>query len=169
MKDMKNNMILAIVVVAVVAAGAGFFGGMKYQQRKLITGFGRLANGQGNGTMMFGRNGQQAGGQQGGQGSRIGTQGFRPVSGSILSTGDNSITVKLADGSTKIVLLSDSTQLNKADQASKQDLKVGATVAVFGQTNADGSVSAQNIQLNPQTMMLQSGTNGTPSASPKAQ
>jgi len=59
------------------------------------------------------------------------------------------ITVKLPDGSSKIILLSEKTSINKASEGSVADLVVGEKVAVFGTTNTDGSVTAQNIQINP--------------------
>jgi len=59
------------------------------------------------------------------------------------------ITVKLEDGSSKIILLSEKTSINKASEGSITDLTAGEKVAVFGTTNADGSVTAQNIQINP--------------------
>ena len=64
-------------------------------------------------------------------------------------SGDDSVTVKLMDGTSKIVLFSDKTEINKAQQAQTADLKVGEKVMVMGQENSDGSVTAQNIQLNP--------------------
>lgn len=87
----------------------------------------------------------------------IGNQnGFRPVNGEIVSADDNSITVKLVDGSSRIVLFNDKTEINKAEVATKDNLKVGEKVAVFGTSNTDGSVTAQNIQLNPIIKALQS-------------
>ncbi len=143
---MNKNVIMTILII-VVGAGA-FFGGMKYQQSK-VPSFGRQFNG-----MQGGRNGQ-------GQPSGI-RQNFRPVNGEIISADDKSITVKLTDGSSKIVLLSDKTEINKAGEATKVDLKVGEKVAVFGQQNSDGSVSAQNIQLNP-INQFRNMVSGTPS------
>lgn len=128
---MKNT-VITVILVLVVGAG-GFFGGMKYQQGKRPD-FARQF-GQGQGV----RAGQ-------GQGNR---QGFRPVNGEIISSDDKSITVKLQDGSSKIVLFSDKTTINKAAEATKDDLKSGEKVAVFGTENSDGSVTAQSIQLNP--------------------
>ena len=142
---MKNNTILIAIIAALVFGGGGFFAGMKYQDSNLAKNSGREFNRAGN-------RGQF--GQRGGMG--------RPVAGEILSSDDKSITVKLQDGSSKIVLFSDKTQINKAAVAAETDLKVGEKVAVFGSENSDGSVTAQNIQLNPMFRGM-----GTPSASPK--
>lgn len=140
---MKNQNTLIITILLVVLVGGGaFFAGMKFQQSK-----GRqFANG-------------QLGGRITGQGQAQGGNrtGFRPVNGDIISTDDKSITVKMTDGSSKIVLVSQTTVINKASSATKEDLKVGEKVAVFGQSNTDGSVTAQNIQLNP----VLRGGNGT--------
>jgi len=127
---MNKNLIITLVLV-VVAAGGGFFGGMKYQQSKQPA----ARQFAGNRTGMVGRQGNAA--------------VFRPVSGDIINADDKSITVKLQDGSSKIVLFSDNMTINKADTASRGDLKVGEKVAVIGQQNSDGSVTAQSIQLNP--------------------
>jgi len=128
---MKKNLVVTIII-AVLVGGAGFFAGMKYQQGKQRN----LAR------QFFG----QIGGRQGAGANRL---GFRPVNGEIIDADEKSITVKLQDGSSKIVIVSETTQINKAEQASKQDLKVGEKVAVFGSENSDGSITAQNIQINP--------------------
>jgi len=129
---MKNIYIVVAIIVVIVGAGA-FFAGMKYQQSKQPAFLREFGGRQGQGT--------------GTGGNRV---GFRPVNGEIISSDDKSITVKLQDDSSKIVLLSDNTEINKAAEATKEDLKVGEKVAVFGQENSDGTVTAQNIQLNPQ-------------------
>src|SRR4030043_899718 len=135
---MKNNLIIFAIIVILVGCGA-FFSGMKYQQSKSP----RFGN--------FGgiRNGQSAQREQG--------QSFRPVNGEIISQDDTSITVKLANGSSKIVLVNDNTAINKSAEGSKADLTVGEKIAVFGTQNSDGSVTAQNIQLNPQFRGMPSG------------
>lgn len=140
---MKNNLIIVILGVVIIGAGT-FFGGMKYQQHK------QPAVGQ------FGPGSRQGNGNQtpSNGNNNANRTGFRPVAGEIISNDDKSITVKLQDGSSKIVLVNDKTTINKADEATKEDLKVGEKVSVFGSTNADGSVTAQNIQLNPITRQL---------------
>lgn len=150
---MKNNHIFLILVLLVVIGAGAFYGGMKYQQ------------GQQTSLSQAGAGGGNSAGARGGGARGAGNRnGFRPVSGDILSADDTSITVKLADGSSRIVLINDKTTINKAVVAAKADLKVGEKVAVFGTTNTDGSVSAQNIQLNPIARMGAGGT--SPQATP---
>lgn len=134
---MKDTKVIVVAVIVFVLAGAGgFFAGMKYQQSR---------RGQ-----FFGRNNSQSGNRNRPTGQQRFSQGVRPVRGEIISQDDKSITVKLADGSTKIILLSTDTSINKATAGTKDDLKTGEQVLVVGNQNSDGSISAQNIQLNPQ-------------------
>lgn len=130
---MKNVKLIAVVLI-IVALGGGFFAGMKYQQSKSPAV--RFGNFQGARNGNFGQRGT--------------TAGFRPLNGDIISMDDKSITVKLQDGSSKIVLLSDTTAFSKSTNGSKSDLKTGEKVAVFGTENSDGSVTARSVQLNPQ-------------------
>jgi hypothetical protein len=97
---------------------------------------------------------RQGGNQQG--------SGGRPVNGQIISTDDKSFTVKMQDGSSKIGIVSDQTQYNQSQQASKTDLKVGDTVIAIGTTNSDGSVTASNVQLNPVIRNFGQGANPSP-------
>lgn len=146
-KSNNANLAIAVVATLIIAGGAGFFGGMKYQESRRGS-FARQLNGQG---IRPGQNGTR--------------QGFRPVSGEIISSDATSVTVKLTDGSTKIVILTDKMTINKAEAATKDDLKTGVTVAVFGTENTDGTVTAESIQLNPQLRM--GGLRGaSPSAAP---
>lgn len=138
---MKHNLLLTTVLV-VIAAGAGFFGGMKYQQSQR-----RTFNGQTENSQFAFRQGNGFGQGRVGNGTNRG--GFRPVAGQIVNSDEKSITVKLQDGSSRIVIISDKTQINKAEKVDRSELKSGVEVAVFGMENNDGSVTAQNIQLNP--------------------
>lgn len=127
---MKKHM-TTIVLITVLTAAAAFFAGMKYQQSK-----GQSLN---RGQFMQ-RNGNGNGARAGG----------RSVTGEILSKDETSITVKMVDGSSKIILISQTTGINKASEGTVDDLKAGEKVAVFGKENSDGSITAENIQLNPQ-------------------
>jgi hypothetical protein len=128
-----KSLYLVVAILVVIVSGGAFFGGMKYQQSKQPA---------------FLRQMDSVQGQRTGTGNN--RLGFRPVNGEIISSDEKSITVKLQDGSSKIVLFSDSTEINKAAEATKEDLKAGEKVAVFGTENSDGTVTAQNIQLNPE-------------------
>lgn len=141
---MKKNVIAIVLLAAVVAGSGGFFIGKKYQENKrqiFSRQFGNLQNG-------------RQGNQGFGNGNRM---TFRPVSGEIISQDEKSVTVKAQDGSSKIVLLSENTKINRAAEASKEDLKTGEKVAVFGTANADGSITAENIQINPSLNALPLG------------
>lgn len=153
-----------MVVIGLIALGIGFFGGMQYSNYQRAQLRGQFAGGQfGGGASGFG--GRMMGSQQVGGGNRMMFRnGSRPVYGQIVSQDDKSITVKMNDGSSKIVILSVKTSINKASEATKDDLKTGDNVAVFGTENSDGSVTAQNVQLNP----VMRGLQGTPGASPSA-
>src|SRR4030043_1001221 len=106
---MKNNLIIFAIIVILVGCGA-FWGGMKYQQSK----------GPHFGNFPGVRSGQQI----------QGDQGIRPVNGEIISQDEKSITVKMQDDSSKIVLVGDNTTINKSAEGSKSDLIVGGQVAV---------------------------------------
>lgn len=159
---MKNNLVVIALVALLVGGGLGFFGGMRYQKSQRAPGFGQFANGQ------FGGRGG-AGGNSTRGGSAFGRGGG--VVGDILSVDASSITVKLPDGSSKIVLLTGSTSINKAAAGSKSDLVVGTRVAAFGATNSDGSVTATNVQINPvmRGPIGASGTSGGTSSGTPAQ
>ena len=99
---MKNKNVVITILALIIVAGGAFFAGTKYQQSQTPS-FARQFNGAGN------RNGNQNG------------VGFRPVSGQIIASDDKSITVKLQDGSSRIVILSDKTTINKVAEGTKAD------------------------------------------------
>lgn len=130
----NSKNLMTIVAVAVVVVALGFFGGMQYQKSKSPS-FepGQFQNG------MVRRDGTA---------TRNGDfQGARPVNGEIVSIDENTLTVKIQDGSSKIVILSDSTVINKTSDGSKEDLKEGEQIMVIGTEGVDGTVTAQNISI----------------------
>ncbi|KKR10982.1 MAG: hypothetical protein UT39_C0012G0004 [Candidatus Woesebacteria bacterium GW2011_GWA1_39_21] len=123
-------------VLVLVVGGGVFYAGMKYQQHRVGNQFRQFA-------------GTRVGVNQNGVRNGVNNQNFgnRPISGQILSVDDKAITLKLNDGSTKIVILSDSTAINQSTQAQKSDLVEGGQVTVIGTINSDGSVTAQDVQI----------------------
>lgn len=139
---MKNNLIIAIVGTIIISGGAGFYGGMKYQESK---------------SPAFSRNFPQGlEGRTGQNDQNPRTNGLRPVAGEILSLDDQSLTIKLVDESSKIIILTDTSKINKTQEGSLEDLKVGESISVFGQENTDGSVTAENIQIGSTIRQLPS-------------
>lgn len=130
-KNKKQHQIV-MVGISIILVTLAFFAGAKYQVAKTPT---------------FDRS-RLAGMVSRGQGMGQAT-GANMIRGEIGSIDPDTLTVKLVDGSSKIIFLSDTTAVSKSDQATINDLIVGSQVVVFGQTNSDDSVSAQNIQLNP--------------------
>jgi hypothetical protein len=128
---MAKNPLLITLIVAVVVGAAAFFGGMQYQKTQQSAGRFGAAN------MQIPVGARRPGGQT----------GANAVRGEIISASDSNVTVKLADGSSKIVILSGNTTVSEATTAAKSALQSGKQVIIFGTTNTDGSITAQNIQL----------------------
>lgn len=139
---MNKQLISAVVAAIILAGGSGFYGGMAYGQNK------SAGSAQLSGRMRF-----QGGAEDGtarAERAFIGRgQGGGFVAGEILAVDDKSITLKLPDGGSRIVILSDSTSVTKFADGSRSDLTVGASVMVTGSTNSDGSVTARSVQLRP--------------------
>jgi hypothetical protein len=82
-------------------------------------------------------------------GGRTGAGGI--AAGQILSADATSITLKLPNGNTQIVLIGGSTQIMKTATGTVSDLSAGKDVVVTGSTNSDGSITAQSVQVRPAT------------------
>jgi hypothetical protein len=139
-----NKGIVIMIIVALVSLGIGFYGGVQYQLSK------------GNTSRMAGNmpGGFPGGSGQPGSGK---TGGSQPVSGEITAIDDTSLTVKTQDGSSKIVLFSSSTKVNKTAEGSKSDLVKGEQVMVIGTTSTDGTVTAQTISVGGSGQNVPSG------------
>ncbi len=146
---MKKLLPIVIGVALLVGAGS-FYGGMKYASAKSPTRNFQHPTGAAGGNAGFG----------GGQGpdARGNTMGSF-ITGEILSNDGKTLTVKGRDGSSKIVLLGDTTEVSLFVAGKPADLEVGKSVMVQGKANTDGSVTAQSVQLRP-AMTPPSGSPG---------
>jgi hypothetical protein len=146
-----NKLLPIVVAVAVVIGTSAFYGGMKYAEgrnpaRQLSRGdFQNLSpEERQQGLQEFGAN--AGAGFRGGLGAgQRGSDGF--TAGEIIAKDDKSVTIKLQNGGSKIVFLSDPTEITKSAVGALSDLEVGKNVTINGTANSDGSVTAQTIQL----------------------
>jgi len=145
LKANQRSLIIAVAACLVVGAGA-FAGGMAYGRSGSTAAGARLAA---NGAA-FDRGNGQGFTRNGAAGSRTGGRMFGGnVVGEILKIDSQSLTVKLPDGGSRLVFLTDKTTVLKTEAAAITDLTQGTTVRVMGSANQDGSVMAQNIQIVP--------------------
>jgi hypothetical protein len=137
---MKQNTIILVVILLLVVGGGSFATGYKVAEGKNVIGnFARNGTGQ-----MIGRGDRNVQNQQGNM-----MRGNRQIAGEIIALDDKTMTVKMVDGSSKIVLLSSTMTISKSVDAPKTELKVGSKVAVFGAQNPDGSQTATTIEIDP--------------------
>lgn len=125
----------------VLIAGGAFFGGMKYSQSgSQRENFQRMQMGQNPGAFGagLGRGGRTAG-------PRVGNF----VAGKVLSKDDTSITIELPEGGSRIIFFSQSTEITSSVKGTTQDVVIGKNLMINGTQNADGSVTAQTIQIRP--------------------
>jgi hypothetical protein len=150
-----NKLIPIVIATAVVVGGGAFFGGMKYAESKSFQGrvsqidFQNLQNlSPEERQQRLQELGANAGGFRGGAGiGQRGGGGF--TAGEIIAKDDKSVIVKLQDGGSKIIFLSDSTEITKSAAGALIDLEIGKNISVNGAVNSDGSITAQMIQLRP--------------------
>lgn len=129
---MKKTIIVSLICLA-IGFVSGFLIGKNQKPSFNKKGFGNQMS------MMNGQKGQVRGVQ---------TSNLRQTIGEIIKTDDSSITVKTPDGGSKIILISDSTVINKAAQVSKTDLAVGSNISITGDSNTDGSVTGKIINIS---------------------
>lgn len=131
---MNKQMIIGGLVALAIVGGGAFYGGMTYAKSQVP------ARGQ------FTGNGQFPGGPGGG--ARAGANGGF-TAGEIIAKDESGITIKMQDGSTKIVLVGSGAQVMKSTTGSLDDLAIGTQVTITGSANSDGSVTAESIQIRP--------------------
>ncbi len=138
--------IIPILVLSILIVGVGaFYGGMKYQQSKGSPGnfFGQnFQNMSAEQRQQFAQ-GNASGSFRQGAGRMVGS-GF--LSGQVISKDEQSLTLKMQDGSSKIVFFSDATKISKTTEGTVSDISQGDEITIIGQQNSDGSYTAQTIQ-----------------------
>lgn len=145
---MNKKMIGIFLGTLILAGGGGFYGGMQYQKSQTSA---QTSGVRGSFSEMTDENMRQ----------RVPNgeipQGFDPsnqgnfrggVSGKIIAKDEESITVKMEDGSSKIVFIDEDTKINLMSEGIEENLKEEVTVSAMGEENEDGSIEARSVQIN---------------------
>ena len=134
-----KKIIPLFIILLIIVGGGSFYGGMRYQQSKTPSrqAFQNLSPEQ---RQQF---------LQGRTGSGVGAN-F--LSGEVITKDEQSLTLKMPDGSSKIVFFSDSTEISKTTEGSIDDIEIGKEIMVSGEQNSDGSYTAKTIQLSPRLL-----------------
>lgn len=136
---MKKTLFI-ILGIAVVVGAASFYGGMKYQQSKNLSSGILRQNLTPEQSQQFQAN--VRGSFQRGTGANF-------LNGEVIAKDEQSLTLKMMDGSSKIIFFSDSTQISKTAEGTINDIEIGKQITVSGDQNSDGSYTAKTIQLSP--------------------
>ena len=128
-KHIEKNTIAVAAIAAIVLMAGSFYAGRMTASSGPATDAGGFA------------------GRNGGPGGRSGGPRGGFAGGSVLSKDDTSITVKPRNGGSQIILLTPSTEVFKNVPGTMNDVDTGKDITVTGTNNADGSVTAQMIQI----------------------
>lgn len=149
---------IAIIIVVLIVAGIAFYGGMKYTAGKSPNNRAWQASMQD--FQNFSDQERQQIKEQFGSNMPAAMKDLRGkrgegsvVAGEIIGKDAESITLELADGGSKIVFFSVSTEITKSAQGSADDLKQGERVTASGTENPDGSYTAETIRLIPRELI----------------
>ncbi len=132
---MKKTIAVGIVGLLIVGS-AGFYGGISYAKSHPAT---QAIGGN--------RSGFTGGGFRNANGRNSAGANF--ISGDVINKTDSTLTVQMRTGGSKIILISNTTPVNKMASGTLSDVVVGTGVSINGATNSDGTVTAEQIQIRP--------------------
>ncbi|MGB9848189.1 MAG: hypothetical protein ACPLKV_03245 [Minisyncoccia bacterium] len=132
---MKNKNLI-FVIILIVAVIISFYGGMKYQQNKSVT-INQTANARN--FNRFGVNGNAT--------NSLNFLRQQIIIGEIIAKDDQTLTIKLPNGGSQIVVYSNVTKVEKNEPAKLSDLKVGQNVMISTQSVDQKTLSATSIQI----------------------
>ena len=148
-----NKLFITFITTAILVGGGAFFSGMKYAESKSSTGQFMPLDFQNLSTEQRQQRAQELGGADFRAGeenrpegaTRLGGVNF--INGEVISKDENSFTLKLQNGGSRIIFFSDATEIIRSSLGSFGDLNEGSQISINGTENSDGSLTAQSIQL----------------------
>jgi Domain of unknown function (DUF5666) len=136
--------IIGAIVLAIVVAGASFYGGMAYQRNQEAQIRANFSASRG-----FGNNGQGQNGNGTGGGQRQGFFGFGGGTvGQVKSFDGNVLTLSTPQNVTTVNVTS-TTRVEKFGPGSTSDIQTGERVTVSGQRDSNGNITAEQIMILP--------------------
>lgn len=136
-----SKLIVPFIVAALLIGGGAFYGGMQYAKASVP----KDAQ-----ARTFGQGAMRGGEMPSGAGQRVRmANGAGMPAGEVLAKDDTTLTLKLADGGSKIVFLSASTTVSRMADGSMDEVTVGSNVLIMGTSDTTGNVTAKTIQLRP--------------------
>ena len=153
-----TNKVITVTILIVVVVGAGaFYGGLKYSGNKSLgdglsptdwQGFSDISSEERKQRFQeFGSGDHQPGDSRGR--FNLNDDGERPLNGEIVSQGDGSLVLKLNNDSTKIIFITEDTEITLSVKGVLTDLTAGLQIMISGVENPDGSYTAKVIQVRP--------------------
>lgn len=137
---MKNA--IWVVLAAVFFGAVGFWGGVAYQKAQAPS-------------SIF------AGARFGGSSSTGARPQANVATGTVMAQDATSVTIKTANGGSKTVFVSASTEVSKQENLKATDLKVGDEIGAFGDAT-NGGITARVIQVIPPGGTFRMGGFGGP-------
>jgi len=126
MNKFMAKKIIPIIITLIIIGGGIFYGGMKYEQSKSpLSQFSRQNS----------QNLYQEQRQQFSQGRTGAGAGANFLTGEVIAKDEQSLTIKIPAGGSKIIFFSDSTEISKFVNGAPNDLEIGKTISVNGATN----------------------------------
>lgn len=136
---MDRKMIVAVLITAIVFGAVGFGGGMMIGKKSASPGVsGRMMGANGTPGGFPGQDAQSGGGNF--------STGNVAV-GKVTDKDDKSFTLKLADGSTRVVYYSSSTTFSKTETVTAGDVSVDTTVSAMGTATSGGDLTATRVTI----------------------
>ena len=135
---------LAVVGVVIIAALVAFYAGAKYEKHKLSA-LGLLSGSKNS--------------------SKKAAAANPSLKGTVTAKDDKSVTIKMADGTTKTISYSPSMTFGKSGTGSASEVFVGELVVIAGENDANGNFVPTNIRASkksPKAPAPGAPTNGTP-------
>ncbi len=141
---MSKKQYLIFGTIVILIGAISFISGMTYAKKITQSAPDTSGLNQANSRYIT-RTGGNAQGMNGG--GRQGGQFGKSVNGEIISNDGTILTIKLRDGGSKLVFVTGTTKFDKSVSASMTDVSIGKTVMASGETNPDGSMTADIIQI----------------------